>query len=186
MSSDSSPTARSIKHLTIAIWVLAASVTGLLVFSVVSWVFPPPYVNQFLESPAATQGPSASKSPPELLGAGDGETEVPFYELPIEQQIERASMIAVARFEEGEDGKMRAIITEILKKSPGTVSYYDVGDEHPRSSYYKGSDRYYGDGVVMFFTGSPATMSLSMGFNGDRIGGLGDMPLSLLREKCRE
>jgi hypothetical protein len=44
----------------------------------------------------------------------------------------------------------------------------------------------YGDGVVIFFTGSPASMSMSMSFSGDRIHGLGDIPLQLFKQKCEE
>ena len=42
-----------------------------------------------------------------------------------------------------------------------------------------------GDGEVVFFTGSPAMMQLAMSYSEDRIRGLGDMPLALLREKAR-
>jgi hypothetical protein len=69
---------------------------------------------------------------------------------------------------------------------PGTTFYYEIGDEFPGSSFYPEGRTNYGDGLVIFFTGSPAMMRLSMTYSGDRIRSLGDLPLKLLREKCKE
>ncbi len=107
-----------------------------------------------------------------------------FFEASIEERIEMASAIALARFEPSDDGRMRAIIHEYLKLEPGTELRYEVGDEHPSSSYYPSEDRIKGDGLVIFFTGSPAIMKMSTSINGDRITGLSDIPLELFREKC--
>jgi len=79
----------------------------------------------------------------------------PFHELPIEEQIEQSSVIAVAEYEEGDDGRIRAIIVEVLKEAPDTVSYYDVGDEHPASSHYGGAARSRGDAVIFFLLTLP-------------------------------
>lgn len=109
----------------------------------------------------------------------------PFHELTIEEQIEAASVIAVARFEPAEDGRRKAVLTELLKKNEGTVFHYDIGDEYSHASHYpKEAGPGYGDGVVIFFEGSPASMRSSMSYSGDRIGALGDMPIKLLRDKC--
>lgn len=107
-----------------------------------------------------------------------------FFEASIEERIEMASAIAVAKFEPSDDGRMRAIIHEYLKVEPGTELRYEVGDEHPSSSYYPSEDRIKGDGLVIFFTGSPARMRMSTSINGDRITGLSDIPLELFRKKC--
>ena len=109
---------------------------------------------------------------------------VPFYELDLEEQIKQASVIALARYEPATDGKMKAIIKEFLKKEPKAIIYYNIGDEYPTSSYYPKADTNYGDGIIMFFTGSPAMMKYSTTYHGDRIGGLGDLPVELLRKKC--
>lgn len=108
-----------------------------------------------------------------------------FHELPVDEQIEKASAIVLAKYEKAPDGEMKAIIKEFLKKKDGTTIYCDVGDEYKSSSFYPEEKVRYGEGVIIFFTGSPASMRMSMTFSGDRIGGLGDMPLVLLREKCR-
>ena len=109
---------------------------------------------------------------------------IQFHELEIDEQIKLATVIAVATYEPANGGEVRAVISEILKKDPGTTFYYDVGDEYPDAKYQLRESTRYGDGVVIFFTGSPARMKISMTYSGDRISSLGDLPLKLLREKC--
>jgi hypothetical protein len=111
--------------------------------------------------------------------------EMPFHELPVEEQIATASVIALVRYEPAADGKMRAVISEIVKKDPAVTFHYSIGDEYGLSSHYPRPGTSYGDGQVVFFTGSPAMMQLAMSYSGDRIRGLGDMPLALLREKAQ-
>jgi hypothetical protein len=112
--------------------------------------------------------------------------EPPFHELTLEEKIKSASVIALARYERGADGMMRAIIKEFLKKEPDVTIYYDVGDEYQPSSYYPKENTSYGDGMVIFFVGSPASMRMSMSYSGDRIRSLGDLPLELFRRKCQD
>ncbi|HEY0665879.1 MAG TPA: hypothetical protein VGD24_07430 [Gallionella sp.] len=114
------------------------------------------------------------------------QSSIPFHELPVEEQIKKASAIALARYEKSPDGKMKAVIKEFLKKDPGVVVYYNTGDEYTSSSYYPNINRSYGDGVIIFFTGSPARMSMSVTYTGDRINGLADIPVELFKQKCQE
>lgn len=114
------------------------------------------------------------------------ESGIPFHELSVDEQIAHASVIALASFEPAEDGRMKAVIKEFLKKKPGTLIYYNIGDEYPSSSYFPTGDTRYGDGVVIFFADSPATMRMSMTYFGERVRGLGDMPVELLRKKAEE
>lgn len=110
-----------------------------------------------------------------------------FYELEVEEQIKKSSVIALLRYEPSPDGKLKAIIKEFLKKDPNTTIYYALGDEHTRSSYYpkKGNTSNSDGGVIIFFTGSPASMIMTMTFSGDRIGGLSGIPLELFKKKCK-
>jgi hypothetical protein len=124
---------------------------------------------------------SISRNPETLRESGP-----PFHELKLEEQIKKSSVIALAKYEPSPDGKMKAIIKEFLKNEPGTTLYYKVGDEYASSSYYPKDKTSYGDGLVIFFVGSPATMRMSMSYEGDRIRGLGDLPLELLKRKCKE
>lgn len=121
-------------------------------------------------------------------GIGDIEktNEKPFHELAPEEQIKQANFIVLAKYEKSPNGKMRAIIKEFLKKDVNTPIYYKIGDEYPGSSFYPEKNTSYGDGVVIFFTGSPATMKMSMTYSGDRISSLGDMPMELFLKKCKE
>ncbi len=109
-----------------------------------------------------------------------------FHNLEIEEQIKLASVIAIAEYVPSKDGKSIAIISEILKMQSNTKFYYEVGDEFPDSSFFPEDHTNYGDGLIIFFTGSPAMMRLSMTYSGDRIRSLGDLPLKLFRKKCKE
>ena len=90
----------------------------------------------------------------------------------------------MARFEPTADGRKKAIIRQFLKKAPDTTIYYSVGDEYPVASYYPSEGPMHGDGVIVFFVGSPAEMRMSMSYTGDRIQGLGDIPIELFKKKC--
>jgi hypothetical protein len=159
-----------------------------LAFSVIWYVsayiiYPSLIVSHFKQS---QEGHFSSEKLPVNSSFSNSRYEVkPFHDLKIDQQIQRASVIALARFEPSDDGKMKAVLKEFLKKDPSIEFYYNIGDEHPDSSYYPKDDVGYGDGVVLFFTDSPATMRMSISYYGDRIRGLGDIPLELFREKCK-
>lgn len=186
MSEESKTLVKSINKLTTAVWVVAFSLIGIIVLSLASWIFTDFYINQFIN---ASTDLSQDIERPALVSSVVKEASAPskqFYDLPIEEQIQNASLIAVARYEQAPDGRMKAIITDILKKDPDAISYYAIGDEHPSSSYYPSEKSSRGDGVILFFTGSPVSMRLSMTYEGDRIRGLGDMPLALFRKKCSE
>lgn len=136
-----------------------------------------------------------SKCSPSLRSAFDVQSsqvfgldqeEEPFYMLPVAAQIDRASVIVLLRYEPTPDGRMKAVVQEILKQDVDATFHHSVGDEHHSSSYYpqEGTER--GDGAILFFTGSRPLERLSVSFHGDRIHGLGGMPLELFRKKCTE
>ncbi len=104
-----------------------------------------------------------------------------FHDWPVKKQIQTASVIVIARYET-EGKKLKCVISEILKKAPDTDFYYQVGDEYERGSHYMRADTTYGDGKIIFFTGSPASMKYSCSFTGDRVMSLGGMPFDELRE----
>lgn len=107
-----------------------------------------------------------------------------FHELPLDEQITQASVIALTRYEPSPDGKMRAVIREFLKQDPNTIIHYKVGDEFTSGAYYPSQGRDYGEGTIIFFVGSPAAMRMSVTYSGDRIQGLADIPVALFRKKC--
>jgi hypothetical protein len=104
-----------------------------------------------------------------------------FHDWPVEKQIQTASVIAIAKYQKS-DSTLKCIISEILKQKPGTAFYDKVGDEFPHGNQHIRENTTYGDGQIIFFTGSSATFRYSCSFTGDRVGGLGDIPLNRLRE----
>lgn len=112
------------------------------------------------------------------------EPEIPFHELSIDDQIKASSVIAMAKYKKSSEGRIHAVITEFLKKDPATTIYYKIGDEYPDASYYPSDGAVRGEGAIIFFVGSPASMRMSVSYDGDRIHGLGDIPIELFKQKC--
>lgn len=98
-----------------------------------------------------------------------------FHDWPIEKQIRTASVIAVSTYER-DNGKLKSVVSSILKRAPNTDFHYKVGDEFFPGSRYARENTVYGDGEVMFFTGSPAQFCYSASYSEGRVGGLGDIP----------
>jgi len=164
---------KSIRNLTLAIWILSALVCidiSLSLFKTLS------FFN--LQKSFQSSSPKVAPLPNPMIIE---DPQKGFYEWPIEKKVQTASVIAIARYE-NENGKLKCMISEILKKSPGTTFYYKVGDEYPPGTRYLYKDRAYGEGEIIFFTDSPASMRFSCCFDGNRISGLGDMPLETLRK----
>ena len=129
---------------------------------------------------ASSEQPSTSADPATQVRL---ETE-PFHEMPIDAQIDRVSVIAIARFEQDEKGQPIAVLDEILKKDDGVDFYYTVGEEMHSERFMAQRSHADSDGIVMFFVGSPARQKYSITYSGERISGLGDIPVRLFREKC--
>lgn len=164
-------TARSLRGLSVAVWVLAIILALNLVVSILALVSP-----AFLSKRIMEIVPEMSSSERSSVMEYNS-----FHDWPIEKQIESSSVIALAKMEKSES-TWKCIITEILKQKPNTQFYYKVGDEYRHGSYPVRDDTDYGDGQILFFTGSPASFRYSTTFKGDRLNGLGDMPIRELRE----
>lgn len=159
---------RSLKRLTIAVWILAVVILLNLIVSLFAALFPPAIMKRL-----------TSLSPE--LQSSDERSYEGFHDWPVEKQIAAATVIAVGQSKE-ENGRLKCIISEILKQAPNTVFYYKVGDEYRQASHDVKPGTDYGDGQIMFFTGSPATFRYSASFSHGRARGLGDMPLEKLKE----
>ena len=170
----SAPRARSnsaIRRLTLAVWILIVLVAINIGVSLFSALFPLAIAKRLTASLPGSFSP-------EFIVTRD--SNAGFSDWPLEKQIDKASVIAVARYEK-DGGRYKAVISEILKKGPDTQFYYKVGDEYPQGGYYPKDGTSHGDGQIIFFTGSPATMRYSCSFYGDRILAFGDMPFDVLR-----
>jgi hypothetical protein len=161
---------RVIKRLTVAVWVLV------VLFAV--------YVGIYLSDQVSFRRSLAPIASRELGRLGpppaDAESFQTLYGLPPEEMVKRASVITISRHEaEGNRGK--CVLTEILKQSAGVKFYYKVGDEFQHCNFDPKEASRYGEGEVTFFVGSPAEMRYATTFSGERLSGLGDMPISELR-----
>jgi hypothetical protein len=107
-----------------------------------------------------------------------------FDRLSPEQRVQAATVIALAKYQRS-GSTLRCVISEILKQTPDTKFYYKVGDEFRAGNQRATENADFGDGEILFFTGSPARLELITAYRGDRITGLGDMPISTLREILR-
>lgn len=176
-----------LERLTKAVWVLAALVAVNLAVTLLLVVYPMFMAGGFvMRAPAVafSGGPSTFSPARDFDVTYDRDELNGFHDWPIEKRIEMASVIAIARHVT-EGSRVKAIISEILKQKPGARFYYKVGDEYAPGGHFLKEGTHYGDGQLIFFTGSPASMRYSVTFTGDRIGGMGDMPLEMLREMAR-
>ena len=171
-SSPNNSAARSINRLTTAVWALAIITAAQLAFSILALLFPSFVTQRWLRTAPHEFGSSENVSLEQYNNFGDW---------PVEKRIQAASVIAIGRYQKS-DSTLKCIISEVLKQKSDAAFYYKVGDEFPHGNQHIRENTTYGDGQILFFTGSPATFRFSCSFTGDRIGGLGDMPLSQLRE----
>jgi hypothetical protein len=167
---------RALRGLSIAVWALVIVLIVNVLLTLYREFLSPIYLPRF------------DAVPPRLSYRIDPSTIdslANFYDWPIEKQVQNASVIVLTTFKQ--DGqKLKSVVSEILKQQPGTTFNYQVGDEYARGSRYVRENTAYGDGEVIFFTGSPATMRYSSTYSGGRLLGMGDMPLQTLRKIIEE
>ena len=174
-SSDHDRLARAIRVLTIAVWCLCAAVLAQLAFYVTGYVKSMRWARESMAVRSTVAKSSSARSIPMPT------PEIPLHELPPDEMVARSSVILLTSYQDEKD-RYKAVVAEILKKDPNTVLYYAVGDEYPSLSFQKEKGVSCGEGQVVFMVGSPASMRSSYSFTAGRIGGLGDMPLTTLRE----
>ena len=113
--------------------------------------------------------------------AGSGKE---FAKLPLKAQIQRSSVILVATWKK-ENGHLKCVVSEILKHDPDVPFHYGIGDIYARGDLTDRPNTDFGDGQVMFFTGSAPILIYAASYSNDRITVLGDMTLSSFREAVR-
>jgi hypothetical protein len=97
-----------------------------------------------------------------------------------EQQISKASVIAVVRYSKGNNGSMVAEIANFYKDNEEVLIGFKIGDKYSKLDYYPKSTNRLRSGVVVFFTGSPAKERSTLYLYEDRVLAYGDMPLEIL------
>ena len=164
---------RAIRRLTIAVWALVLVLVVNTALQLLTGFLPVMFARTLFDD---SPGPTSLRSYPSVDPMAD------FYEWPLDKQVANASVIVLTKFEQ--DGpRIKSMISEILKLAPGTTFNYRVGDEYARGSRYVRENTSYGDGEIVFFTDSPATMRYSSTYQGGRLLGLGDLPIDVLRQK---
>jgi hypothetical protein len=185
------PLAKPIHRLTVAVWVMATALLFSTLAPYIVMLFPQFYVTQaenIEESLNKTLGKEELNVSAKPAAERQKFSTIPgeqFHTMPLDERIKHASAIALTRIEKTSDGKQRQVIQEFLKKAPGVTIYNEVGSEF-QSRYVSGDDMDYGDGAIVFFLGSPARAISWSYFSGDRVDNLEGIPLTLLREKCKQ
>jgi hypothetical protein len=174
---------KSIRSLTKAVWVVAFVLIINFVLSIFPWVFPDFYLSRFTE---ANLKSLSSEKFPQNDQRIIKHTEVSFHDLALEEQIKKSSAIVFAKYQRSDDGRVLAIVDKYLKSPPASEKFLEVGEEHQASSYYPKEKHSRGDGVIILFTGSPATVKMTVSVYDDRVPGYGDITLQMLEDKIRE
>jgi hypothetical protein len=175
LPADQAPSTRAIRRLTIAVWALVIALLLNVAAFVSTSLLPVVLAKRISDSLPSVTSSFDYSSKDEFEG---------FHEWPIEKKIQSASVIAITVYKkEGES--LKSIITSIPKQSESTPFNYKVGDEYAPGSRFPRENTLYGDGEVIFFTGSPPVMRLSYTYSKGRIGGAGDLPVEKLGELIR-
>ena len=162
---------RSLNRLTTAIWFLALLTLLSIVLSLYT-------IFSRLAFPRHRE--VAAPETVDTVTPGAAIDDTGFQDWPLDRQIKASTVIVVVKWKK-EGDRLVGVVAEILKQQPGVTFYYNVGDAISGQTFYMTPNTSYGDGAVIFFTGSPAVFRFSTTITGDRITGLGDMPLDALR-----
>lgn len=107
-----------------------------------------------------------------------------FDKLTVDDKIKNSTAILLTEYMIDDEGNYINSVVEILKQESGVELYYQIGDKYETYGNYEIDDEYRPKGYIVFMGGNPATMRFSVSYSGDRISGLSDIPLALLRNKC--
>jgi hypothetical protein len=126
------------------------AISFVLIWFVAFYLIYPRFIESKLEQSFRENLPGKISAQPSGTGAS-AEAGLSFHELDLKDQIQEAGVIALAKYKPSAEGKVKAVITEFLKRDPKVTFYYEAGDEFPSSSYYPRENISYGDGEVLFF-----------------------------------
>lgn len=172
--------AKAIRLLTIAVWCLCAAVVAQVGLSAWGWATSMRWSRQMSSTTTTSE---TSKRLKEFESSSFKWESL--HDLPADQMVAKASVILLTSYEDVGD-RYKAVVAEILKRDPGVELSYSVGTEFPHLSFAKERGQTCGEGNVVFLTGNPATMNTSYGFTNGRIGGLGDISITTLREMVKK
>ncbi len=170
--------AKAVRTLATAVWCLAMGVLG--VFALYAFTL---YKSRAFVGGATSVSTTSSRTTHSAGAPAAQADEKPFHSLPLEEKISRSRAILVTKHEK-EGDRLKAVVTEILKR-PDAGFHYAVGDEFGDLSRPVEGDADYGEGDVVFFSGSANDERESMTYRRGRISALSDMSLDVLRAIVR-
>jgi hypothetical protein len=172
------PLIRAIRRLTVAVWVLCALVAAPLLYRGMESIR---LMSRAMRGGVDSVSTTVTRGITVSTDVFDAKR---FHDMSPDEQVARSSAILLVSYhKDGE--RLKAVVAEVLERRPGTELLYSVGNELRELSYYPKSDETRGEGQVVFLLGSPAEFRSSYSFDAGRIGGMGDMPIDVLREMVK-
>ncbi len=165
---------RTLRRLTLAVWVLAFLVGALLILVGFGVAL---VTGMFASSPTVVYSPSsAAVTDPHPVERWDFKRYEGFHDWPLAKQVAEASVILVTRYDDSGD-EMKEVIAEVLKQTPEAYTSFKVGDAFDKpGSARKDYMGYKPSGRFVFMVDSPARFSYSTTYDeseGERPGMLG-------------
>ncbi|HKJ60968.1 MAG TPA: hypothetical protein VKA94_03090 [Hyphomicrobiales bacterium] len=108
-----------------------------------------------------------------------------FSRLTADKKIARSSVVMITRYVPSETRKrVQVVAKDIFKKRLDIKFKYHANDRIEAVEFYPHAGTPYGDGSVIFFTGIPPAEKLEITYTGDKVAGLGSVPLDELQNLC--
>ena len=105
-----------------------------------------------------------------------------WHESSVENRIKTSSVILLVKFVKNSNGELVPVVDEFLKKDEDVTFYYQKGDIYLplNKTFYEHAHE--GKKVLLLFVGANAQNMSSMSVFNDTVGGLGNIPISTIRQ----
>ena len=105
-----------------------------------------------------------------------------FSSISAREKSELASVVFLVDFQQADDGKYIAIISDILKIEENTNFTHELGDEYQRASYFARDTATHSDGAVVMLVGKEAKLKAITNHRAGRIGAFGNITIEEFKE----
>lgn len=107
-------------------------------------------------------------------------------ELSDDEQLKKATAIALARYSDSDDGSKIAFIEQVYSDDSIKLNI-KPGDPYPKLKYYPRGDSFRErTGVLIVFRDSPPIEQSTLFLYDDRVAAYGDMPIDIAIKKFKE
>jgi len=107
---------------------------------------------------------------------------IDWHESSVENRIKTSSVILLVEFVKDSNSDLVPIVDEFLKKDKDVTFYYQKGDIYLPLSKTFYEHAHEGKKILLLFVGANAQNMSSMSVFNDTVGGLGDIPISKIRQ----